>query len=81
MNAKDPLPCDCKVCQRPVAATLRLAAEYPREFAEWLDMLARCYDSNHPDYPEEGGKGITVCEEYVGSFAAFMRDMGPMPSE
>ena len=57
------------------------------EYLAWLDMLARCYDPTHPDYPEEGGRGIRVCDRWRfgeagrSGFECFLEDMGPMPNE
>lgn len=52
---------------------------FPREYAAWEDMIARCYDPTHPEYPNEGGRGIQVCERWRDSFDNFLTDMGPMP--
>ena len=30
----------------------------------WRGMLARCENSNRPKYPDYGGRGITVCDEW-----------------
>jgi hypothetical protein len=50
--------------------TLSLADAYPREFATWEDMIARCYDPSHPNH----------CGSWQKSFDGFLLDMGPMPS-
>lgn len=42
-------------------------------------MKARCYNQNNPDYPNYGGRGIKVCEEWKSSFSNFLKDMGPRP--
>lgn len=42
-------------------------------------MVARCTNRNRPDYRFYGGRGITVCERWRQSFAAFLADMGPRP--
>jgi hypothetical protein len=41
-------------------------------------MLARCFDPNHPEYPNYGGRGITVCERWL-TFENFLADMGDPP--
>ena len=43
-------------------------------------MKARCYNPNHPDYANYGGRGIRVCERWLSSYAAFITDMGARPS-
>lgn len=52
----------------------------PPEFGVWLGMRRRCSDEGFKSYPDYGGRGITVCEEWRDDFAAFYRDMGPRPS-
>lgn len=42
-------------------------------------MRARCYSVTNPDFREYGGRGITVCEEWLNSFEAFYIDMGEAP--
>ena len=34
-------------------------------------MKQRCYNQNHPRYPDWGGRGISVCEEWRNSFKSF----------
>ena len=34
-------------------------------------IIARCYNSNHEQYKDYGGRGITVCVEWLNSFTAF----------
>ncbi len=42
-------------------------------------MRARCFDPNHSAFPYYGGRGVTVCEQWRDSFAAFLADLGPRP--
>lgn len=44
-------------------------------------MIQRCYNPNQEKYPYYGGRGVTVCERWRKSFAAFLADMGECPSE
>jgi hypothetical protein len=37
----------------------------------YYSMIARCYNEKRKDYYRYGGRGITVCEEWRGSFVAF----------
>jgi hypothetical protein len=34
-------------------------------------MKARCYRKTHPHYKDYGGRGISVCDEWVNDFYAF----------
>lgn len=49
--------------------------------AEWRSMVARCHDPKHRDYPNYGGRGIYVCEQWRNDFEAFFRDYGVRPLE
>lgn len=37
----------------------------------WISMKNRCYSTNVKDYPNYGGRGITVCPEWKNDFMAF----------
>lgn len=50
------------------------------EYSTWSGMIARCYNSSNLAYANYGGRGITVCDEWRGSFGKFYADMGPRPS-
>lgn len=39
-------------------------------------MIARCYDKEHPRYADWGGRGITVCPQWINNFQQFRKDMG-----
>jgi len=39
----------------------------------------RCLVPNHPEYPNYGGRGITVCDQWQ-DFKNFLADMGEPPS-
>ena len=54
--------------------------DYPKEYRSWNDMRRRCLRKNNIAYSNYGGRGITVCDSWVGSFDAFIQDMGRKPT-
>ena len=42
-------------------------------------MKQRCLNPNNSAYAYYGGRGITVCERWIHSFADFLADMGERP--
>lgn len=49
------------------------------EYRSWQGAKSRCSDPNHKSYRHYGGRGITMCDRWRDSFAAFLDDMGPRP--
>lgn len=37
----------------------------------WESMKARCYSTNHKHYKDYGGRGITICDEWLNNFESF----------
>ena len=44
---------------------------YERLYNVWNNMKQRCYNKNGKEYHRYGGRGITVCDEWVDDYAAF----------
>lgn len=49
-------------------------------YRAWMGMKDRCYNPNATKYRSYGGRGITVCERWLGSFEDFFADIGEPPS-
>lgn len=49
------------------------------EYVSWKAMLDRCYRRTDRCFSRYGGRGITVCDRWRNSFAAFLGDMGARP--
>ena len=52
---------------------------YSRAYYTWVALKQRCLNPESKSYPNYGGRGITVCERWRESFAAFYADMGDPP--
>lgn len=50
------------------------------EYSSWRCMINRCYNPKNIAYNRYGGRGITVCSEWLVSFEQFFLDMGKKPS-
>lgn len=50
-----------------------------REYNSWSAMKQRCYNPESEYYDCYGGRGISVCDEWMVSFAKFYEDMGCCP--
>jgi hypothetical protein len=50
------------------------------EYESWAGMIQRCTNPKNSKYASYGGRGISVCDRWLGSFESFLSDMGPKPS-
>ncbi|HEY0698754.1 MAG TPA: hypothetical protein VGD43_13205, partial [Micromonospora sp.] len=52
------------------------------EYEAWRSMRQRCFNEKHKQYPNYGGRGITVAQQWcgVGGFERFLADVGPKPA-
>ena len=55
---------------------------HPEEYHVWKGIKQRCYNKNNEKYPLYGGRGIKVCDRWLGRHGAknFYDDMGPRPN-
>lgn len=50
------------------------------EYGSWSGMIQRCTNKNAPGYKNYGGRGISICQEWINSFLQFYHSVGPRPS-
>lgn len=50
-----------------------------KTYMAWSQMKSRCDNSNHKDYRDYGGRGITYIKEWK-RFESFLTDMGEAPA-
>lgn len=55
--------------------------DHCREWRTWDGMKQRCYNPKSPSYKNYGGRGVKVCDRWLGKegFFYFYLDMGPKP--
>lgn len=53
---------------------------YLPEYRAWQQMRLRCTDPEHAAWDDYGGRGVTVCVEWVEDVAAFIAHIGRKPS-
>jgi len=42
-----------------------------RLYVIWRNMKSRCYNRSHKSYKDYGGRGITVCDEWINDYKEF----------
>lgn len=47
-------------------------------YRTWSGMIQRCKNPNEPAFNRYGGRGITVCDDWL-NFEGFLADMGERP--
>lgn len=50
------------------------------EYWSWVRMRRRCLQPKHKSYKDYGGRGISICPEWVDDYVAFRTYLGPKPS-
>lgn len=56
------------------------ARKHP-SYMTWAQMKRRCYDITCKEYKNYGGRGITICSDWLESFEKFALDMGIKPDK
>jgi len=49
-------------------------------YTRWQSMKRRCNNPNDKRFPDYGGRGISVCSDWLDSYECFLSDMGLPPS-
>lgn len=57
------------------------AKSHLKEYQTWKDMKKRCYNKNNKRYENYSSKGITVCDEWLNDFEAFLDYIGKAPND
>ncbi len=59
--------------------TKRNGKSYMGLYYQWKQMLYRCSKPHHARWKYYGGRGISVCAEWLDDFDRFEKDMGHPP--
>lgn len=72
----------CGCIRREVSATRPRPKlnRHRQTFRAWRSMKDRCQNPNSERFEDYGGRGITVCQQWLDSYEAFLADMGECPS-
>jgi len=68
----------CGCFHREVVSQVRHGHTRSSTYVCWANMIQRCRNSRRLDYPNYGGRGIIVCDEWL-DFENFLADMGEKP--
>jgi hypothetical protein len=74
------LSCGCLWREKVVAAKTTHGQSQIPEYRCWAAMIQRCVNPNSRSYARYGGRGISVCRSWQGSFVAFLADVGRRPT-
>lgn len=72
--------CGCKVSALITEMKTTHGMRDTAEYRSWCHLRERCTKPDCADWPNYGGRGITVCDRWMLSFESFYADMGPKPS-
>jgi hypothetical protein len=68
----------CVDCHGGSRATHRMSRT--PTYVTWAKIKNRCLNKADRDWPDYGGRGITVCDRWKDSFENFLADVGEKPS-
>lgn len=71
--------CGCKTREATIKRNTKHRMCGTKIHETWRSMRKRCLIKTNKDYKHYGGRGITICKEWLDSFEAFYRDMGDKP--
>lgn len=75
--------CGCLQRERTSLCSIQHGLNGTPEHATYYSMLYRCLNKEHDSYPYYGGRGITICDRWLGpdgkGFLNFIEDMGERP--
>jgi len=74
--------CGCTIAPALLKSNITHGKYHTPERRVWTGIKTRCFNANEKTWPYYGGRGITVCDRWLGEngFSNFLADMGSRPS-
>lgn len=72
--------CGCLHREQLAERTTKHGGTGTPEYQAWAGMKTRCTNSDADTWENYGGRGITVCDEWLRDFEAFLAHVGPRPT-
>lgn len=72
--------CGCLMVEKVKEANTLYGKTKTPEYKSWVSMIRRCTDPTLHNYHRYGGRGISVCDRWLGSFELFLEDVGVRPT-
>lgn len=72
--------CGCYNKEKAIQRKTTHGLTKTKEYRAWQNMKKRCLNPSALKYADYGGRGITVCDEWIDSFEQFLLDVGLAPS-
>ena len=65
--------CGCYNRERVSDVTSKHKSSNSDLYDVWINMKQRCLNKNNPSYNNYGGRGITICDEWLNNFSEFRK--------
>lgn len=63
--------CGCFAIESKIKNATTHGLSNEKLYTIWKGIKARCYNKNHKNYKDYGGRGITMCDEWKDSYISF----------
>lgn len=73
--------CGCLAIEHSALLNKKHGLHKTPEYKVWQGIKRRCYFKSSRNFKYYGGRGITMCSEWVKSFESFLKDVGHRPSK
>lgn len=63
--------CGCGLIEATVKRSTKHGGSYTKLHMVWREMKSRCYNIHNKQFDDYGGRGITICDEWLHDFLNF----------